>query len=379
MNDEQRAALTHCAICPNMCRFDCPAGRAGRSEAVAPAGKVRVAWMLDAGILPRTAENVEYLYACADCRSCEVWCPMDEVKVADLLATARADAVAAGAVPAAISATLASLAATGHPYADRHPGPLAAADAVGDALAAGRRAPILLLPGCTAAALRPAGVQAMGRVLTAAGVAWATLTDVLCCGGPARTVGDPALELALATRLAAAIAASGAETVVTACPGCAEALTLRYPALGLPLVARVLHFSAYAAELVADGRLSLGPVPWASIVYHDPCSLTRGLELAEAPRAVLTAVPGLTVREPRATGRETHCCGAGGPLAKIRPDLAAHATAERLAELRATGADAIVTACPLCETVFSQAGAATVLDLAELMSTALATGGDRHA
>jgi Fe-S oxidoreductase len=219
----------------------------------------------------------------------------------------------------------------------------------------------------------------MGRVLTAAGVAWARLPDVLCCGGPARTAGDPALELALAIRLAAAIAASGAETVVTACPGCAEALTLRYPALGLPLTARVLHFSAYAAELVAEGRLSLGPVPWASIVYHAPCSLTRGLELAEAPRAVLTAVPGLTVREPRATGRETHCCGAGGPLAKIRPDLAAHATAERLAELRATGADAIVTACPLCETVFSQAGAATVLDLAELMSTALATGGDRHA
>lgn len=303
---------------------------------------------------------------------------MDEVKVADLLATARAAAVAAGTVPEAIRATLASLAATGHPYADRHPGPLTAFDALSDTFASRREAPVLLLPGCTAAALRPAGVRAMGRVLTAAGVAWAALPEVLCCGGPARTAGDPALELTLATRLAAAIAASGAETVVTACPGCAEALTLRYPALGLPLTARILHFSAYAAELVAEGRLSLGPVPWASIVYHDPCSLTRGLELADAPRAVLRAVPGLAVSEPRATGRETHCCGAGGPLARIRPDLAAQATVERLAELRATGADAIVTACPLCETVFSQAGATTVLDLAELMASAIATGGGRH-
>jgi hypothetical protein len=36
-----------CALCPNMCRFDCPVLRAAKSETYSPAGKARIAYLLE--------------------------------------------------------------------------------------------------------------------------------------------------------------------------------------------------------------------------------------------------------------------------------------------------------------------------------------------
>lgn len=372
-------AIEYCAICPNMCRFDCPVARAERSESAAPAGKVRLAYMLARGMLTRSEELAAYLYRCADCRGCEVWCPFPEVKVADIMVAARADALAAGVMPQAALAVRDSLRRHGHPFATAVAGPLSPADALGraDGAADGSvRGGVLFLPGCTAAALRPAASRAMAAILTAAGVPWRTLSHLLCCGSPARAAGDLALEAELAARLAGAIAESGAEVVVTACPGCTEALTMRYPELGLAVGPRVVHFAAYAAELLAAGRLRPRPINLSSVVYHDPCTMARRLALTAEPRTVLAAIPGLSTREARAQGRETHCCGSGGLLGEVWPAAAAAISRERLGELADTGAAAIVTTCPMCEHTFSQQKTdLPVFDLAEVLIAAVAGGG----
>jgi len=373
-------AIEYCAICPNMCRFDCPVARAERSESAAPAGKVRLAYMLARGMLARSPDVAGYLYRCADCRGCEAWCPFPEVKVADIMAAARADALAAGTAPEAALAVCDSLRKYGHPFAAAAPEPLSLAAAVGptgDAAGGPASDRVLFLPGCTAAALRPATSRAIAGALTAAGVDWRTLPRQLCCGSPARAAGDPALEAELAGRLAAAIADCGADVVVTACPGCAEALTMRYPELGLAVGARVVHFAAYAAELLATGRLQPRAIAVPSAVYHDPCTMARRLALTDEPRAVLAAIPGLTTREARARGRETHCCGAGGLLGEVWPAAAAAIARARLGELADAGAAAIVTTCPMCEYTLAQTKTELpVFDLAEVLLAAVAGGAD---
>ena len=47
------------------------------------------------------------------------------------------------------------------------------------------------------------------------------------------------------------------------------------------------------------------------------------------------------------------CCGAGGGSLELFPDFAKATAAERLDEATSTGADAIVSACPWCERMFS--------------------------
>jgi Fe-S oxidoreductase len=70
------------------------------------------------------------------------------------------------------------------------------------------------------------------------------------------------------------------------------------------------------------------------------------------------------------------CCGAGGGVLEAYPDFATWTAAERLAEAKATGAEAIVSACPWCEmnfgdTVKTQDEKIKVYDIIDLVQMAL--------
>ena len=78
-----------CALCPNMCRFDCPVLQAAKSETYSPAGRARIAYFMEMGRL--TSEDaVNLMYVCAGCSACQKWCPFD-FNVGDLLTGVRKD------------------------------------------------------------------------------------------------------------------------------------------------------------------------------------------------------------------------------------------------------------------------------------------------
>jgi len=66
------------------------------------------------------------------------------------------------------------------------------------------------------------------------------------------------------------------------------------------------------------------------------------------------------------------CCGAGGGVLEADPDFAAWTSQERIREAQATGADAIVTTCPWCVSVFKEAVDELGADLAVYELTELA-------
>jgi Fe-S oxidoreductase len=49
------------------------------------------------------------------------------------------------------------------------------------------------------------------------------------------------------------------------------------------------------------------------------------------------------------------CCGAGGGVKSAFPEFALETAKERIHEAEATGAEAIVTSCPWCESNFTDA------------------------
>jgi Fe-S oxidoreductase len=70
------------------------------------------------------------------------------------------------------------------------------------------------------------------------------------------------------------------------------------------------------------------------------------------------------------------CCGGGGGVPAAFPDFALSTARERIDEARSTGADAIVSSCPLCQSNLEKASGISgngfrYLDFCELVAHAL--------
>jgi hypothetical protein len=108
-----------------------------------------------------------------------------------------------------------------------------------------------------------------------------------------------------------------------------------------------------------------------AVTYQDPCHLGRYAKEYVAPRQVIKAL-GLDLKEMWRSGSNSLCCGAGGGVLLDKPKLAKRYASNRWQEAKATGAKAIVTACPFCTVNLSQAKpkGCKVLDLTSLMAQA---------
>jgi glycolate oxidase iron-sulfur subunit len=82
-----------------------------------------------------------------------------------------------------------------------------------------------------------------------------------------------------------------------------------------------------------------------TVTYHDPCHIIHGQKLSVPPRALLSQIPGLTVVPLAEADR---CCGSAGTYNLTQPEMAQQLQQRKVAHIRATGAEAVVTANPGC-------------------------------
>jgi len=217
--------------------------------------------------------------------------------------------------------------------------------------------------------------QSTVRVLNALGIEPQVLADERCCGHDLLWEGDVSGFMRLAELNAEMIRQSGVKRIVTACPECARALKVDYPAHGLDLNVEILHL----AELVADSGLPTpsSQFPSFPVTYQDPCRLGRHLGIYDAPRQIIQDL-GLDLVEMQRHGRNALCCGTNGwtHCGAANQNI----QADRLREAEATGADLLVTACIKCQIHFlcatqghQLAGQVSIeiKDLATLMAEAL--------
>jgi Fe-S oxidoreductase len=96
----------------------------------------------------------------------------------------------------------------------------------------------------------------------------------------------------------------------------------------------------------------------------------------EPPRDVIRSIPGVSLVEMERIKEYAWCCGAGGGVIDAYPDFARWTALERIEEARATGAEAMVTACPWCRSNFADALSESgdnlkILDIVELLDMAV--------
>ncbi len=187
--------------------------------------------------------------------------------------------------------------------------------------------------------------QASVRILNALGIEPMILADERCCGHDLLWEGDLGGFLKLAQLNAEMIRASGVQRIVSSCPECIRALKVDYPAHGIHLNVEIVHLS----ELLTDLKSQISNLKYKVVTFHDPCRLGRHLGLYDAPRRVLEAL-GCQVVEMRHARRNALCCGTNG---WTHCDAANKAIqVQRLREAKATGAEAMVTACLKCQIHF---------------------------
>ncbi len=196
---------------------------------------------------------------------------------------------------------------------------------------------------------------------------------------------------AAAQKLAAEVKRSGAKMLVTLDAHAFTAFHWYYPRYGIELGVEVLHITELLARLYADGLLHSGTPLDKAVTYHDPCNLGRRSEpykgeyegdkrrrpmhltrtgdlgVYAAPRTLLRAIPGLTLIEMDRIKGWSFCCGNGAGVQEVNPDLLRNTSENRMVEAKLTGADAVVTACAMCEGALATVGGMEVIDLLDLV------------
>ncbi len=229
--------------------------------------------------------------------------------------------------------------------------------------------------------------------------------DETCCGGRAYDMGYQGEFIKYAENNMEAWKNAGVKTVVTSCSDCYHAFKRLYPAHGSKF--EVLHTVEYIDRLIKDGKIKLSKAIPMTVTYHDPCHLGRrgepyvpwnGVEkkirgqivvheprkpryngaqgVYQPPRDVLRSIPGLQLVEMERIREYAWCCGSGGGVREAYPDFSSWTAGERIEEAKATGAQALVTACSWCERNFMDAvntngTSMKVYDIVELVKQAI--------
>jgi Fe-S oxidoreductase len=227
----------------------------------------------------------------------------------------------------------------------------------------------------------------------------------MCCAGRVYSMGYRDVFTRFARANIEAWAKGGVKTVVTACADGYHTFKRLYPKLGSQV--EVLHIVEFVARLIEEGKLTFRNKVPMTVTYHDPCHLGRqgepyvawdGVEkkiknqivvyepkrpryngawgVYDPPREILRSIPGLELVEMERIREYSWCCGAGGGIREAYPEYSNWTASERITEAKATGAEALVSACPWCERNFRDAIGATgdamrVYDIVDLVQKAI--------
>jgi Fe-S oxidoreductase len=216
---------------------------------------------------------------------------------------------------------------------------------------------VLLWVGCTGALYdekTKSVAVATAKVLNKAGVRFGILgKKELCCGDPARRMGNEYLFQKLATRNIEMMRKLGIKKLVTFCPHCLNVFRNEYPQFGADF--EIVHITEMMRTLLENGKLQIKAKTASLFTYHDPCYLGRYNQIHQQPRDILEFVVSSTVREMALSRDRALCCGAGGGNFWSGRTIGRRIEGLRIDQAIETGSEVVVTACPFCEIMFESA------------------------
>ncbi len=360
--DELRNIVYQCNRCGQCLDFasvgqapKCPAFQGGLFESYAARGKFNIARALVDGVIDYDQDLAARVYSCTECRACAQDC-FKYLDTTAMFAAMKEDLARQGLIPENLRRGLEGdegLDQTHNVYRAPHEERLAW---LRDQSRVDRPAETAFFVGCTSAYVRQNMSVDTESTLQRLGVDFTILSDEWCCGHPYVAAGELDKAREALEHSVSQYEALGVKRVVFNCPGCLKTFKHDAPELlGRQLPFEPVHILEEIAYLAEQGAIKFKALdPKITVTYHDSCTLGRWLGIYEAPRTLLSHIPGVAVKEMPRNRANAYCCGAG---ALIRYDYAAiadRAGSERLQEAVDTGADVLMTSCPACLMQFQQ-------------------------
>ena len=378
------ARCSQCGECKAFERLflpSCPPGHNFKFTGYFPVGRMMIGRGLQEGMLTVEDDDVlERLYTCTACKACDVNCGnLLGGHIVDFIEGLRQMAVSAGCTLPAHQIMIQSLKKNDNvldrPKEERGAWTqgLGLKNLAADGADVGFRIGCMLsldpeLQGPALAAL---------KLLQVAGVdVGVEGKDEVCCGGRAYEIGNLSEFTKYAEHNIQAYNNAGVSTVVVSCADGLSHFKLLYPKIDIKMNFQVLHLVEYLDRLIKEKKLKFTKKVPMKVTYHDPCHLGRYAGVYDAPRDILHHIPGIELVEMERSREHSWCCGAGAGVKQAYPEFALWTAEERIKEAKETGATALVTSCPWCESNFKDAVKEygeniEVYDIAEIAAQAI--------
>jgi len=207
------------------------------------------------------------------------------------------------------------------------------------------KAEVLLFVGCTYGLSEElkGTIKNVATVLKKAKVNFGILgAKEVCCGSPVEKIGVESEFERVARANIETFNKLGVKTVVTPCAGCFGTIGLEYERYKVKRNFEVLHITELFERLIEGGKLKFKEGVGLKVTWHDPCHQGR-LSRPYVPGKEIEGVYEPPIKE------YAWCCGGGGGVFTAFKDFAQWTALERLEEAKDTGAQAIATSCPWCE------------------------------
>ena len=218
--------------------------------------------------------------------------------------------------------------------------------------------------------------RAMVKIFHAANVRFSVLgNEEKCNCEVARRMGEEGRFQQSALELIELFKKYNVKRVVTQCPHCFNTFKNEYQELGASI--QVLHHTQFIANLINSGRLKLRKNAEKLVTFHDPCYLGRYNDIYDTPRAVLSSLGQLTLKEMPRHHLNSFCCGAGGANFWYKVTQKKRTNLIRFEEAQPLNPNILATACPFCTSMFEDASISTgtkeilVKDIAELVADSI--------
>ncbi|AAR34998.1 (Fe-S)-binding protein [Geobacter sulfurreducens] len=378
--------LINCMRC-GMCLPQCPTYKETFLETASPRGRVALMRKIEEGDLEVSERLLEYLSLCLDCQACASACPCG-VNAGEMVAGYRCERrdgkelstmenlILRRLLPhpdrlEAATAPMRLYQRTGlqkvvrklgilkmfPPTLERMEGLLPelpvkplrqTIDEVTPAVGP-ERGTIGFFLGCVMSLVFSEASYATVKLLSSLGYRVVTPKAQKCCGAPNMLSGDREGLLDAARFNVDLFAGHRLDFIVTDCGGCGAELKkyghhLEDDSRAATFSAQVRDITQVLALHADELKAKLNPLS-LKVTYHDPCHIAHCQGIRQEPRTLLRIVPELDFRElPEADA----CCGSGGTYNIEKPEMSDRVLRRKVENIKATGADVLVTANPGC-------------------------------
>jgi len=381
---EKSLDCVHCGLCLSSCPTYIETGR----ETSSPRGRIYLMRGIAEGRAQLGEAMAEEAYLCLGCRACESACPSG-VQYGAMLESVRASVDEAGlrrgwgqriervvlrsvvprkrvlhalvglvAIAQRLGLDRAVLPLLPEALRELHPMlpeiPAAAERAPLPAFTAAqgeKRGRVAFFVGCVMPEIFGAVHRATIRVLSEQGFEVVVPASQGCCGALQAHSGDLPFARRLARENLRAFARDDFDAVVVNSAGCGAALRDVHhwlPDEDTSAASRIRDICEWLDEVgyrVGAGAGRSDPQTPLRVCYDDPCHLTHGQGVTDAPRRLLAQLPGIELVPHADPGS---CCGAAGIYNLTHREMAQKVLSRKLDSLAAAAPDLIASGNPGC-------------------------------